>query len=45
MEGGRAWAPVGVAYCDRIDEMKALVEPLPFVPAMCTGLRQSNSEG
>ena len=33
------------AYCASIDEMKALVEPLPLVPAMCIGFRRSNSEG
>lgn len=28
-----------------MEEMKALVEPFPFVPAMCIGFSRSNSEG
>lgn len=35
----------GDVYCERIDEMKALVEPLPLVPAMWTGLSRSKSAG
>jgi hypothetical protein len=37
--------PLVEAYCESIDEMKALVEPLPLVPAMCIGFSRSNSEG
>jgi hypothetical protein len=44
LEGGVCASPK-VVYCDRIDEMKALVEPLPLVPAMCIGFSRSNSEG
>jgi len=33
------------AYCDRIEDTKALVEPLPLVPAMCIGFSLSNSDG
>lgn len=32
-------------YCARMEETKALVEPLPFVPAICISFRRSNSEG
>lgn len=35
--GGRYWLS--------IEEMKAEVEPLPFVPAMCMALRESKSDG
>ena len=32
-------------YCDSIEETKALVEPFPFVPAMCIRFRRLKSEG
>jgi hypothetical protein len=32
-------------YCASIEEMKALVDPLPFVPATCMGFSCSKSEG
>lgn len=33
------------AYWARMDEMKALVEPLPLVPAICIGLNRSKLAG
>lgn len=40
-------ASLGVAdaYCDRIEEINALVDPFPLVPATCTGFSLSKSEG
>lgn len=32
-------------YWQRIEDTKADVEPLPFVPAMCIASRESKSEG
>ena len=32
-------------YWPRIEEMKALVEPLPLVPAMCIAFSRSKSDG
>lgn len=44
LEGG--WHVAGAdLYCATIEEMIALVEPLPFVPAMWIGLRRLKSEG
>ena len=34
-----------VVYCDKMEETNALVDPLPLVPAICTGLNLSKSEG
>jgi len=44
LEGG-VCASAEDAYCERIEDIKALVEPLPLVPAMCIGFSLSNSEG
>ena len=41
---GTGWDGEG-RYCASIEEMHALVEPLPFVPAMWTSFRRSKSDG
>lgn len=39
------WAGVAPMYCVRIDDMKADVDPFPFVPAIWIALRSLNADG